>query len=106
VADEKRRDPAQQHVCDDRERRELLESFVREVPEQITSIDDAMQQSTIDEISRLALQLRGEDAASGHAAIGEAAARLESRLQDGSAGLDAARRDLEALVELCNRALS
>lgn len=101
-----RRDPALENVCDAGQRRELLASFARELPALITSIEDAVEQSTIDEIGRLALQLRDGGDGSGHAAIGEAAARLESRLQDGSAGLDAARRDLEELVELCNRALS
>jgi len=86
------------------EERELFEMFVRDVPSLIESLQSDCANASLQELERLARQLSDGGQAYGYAALGEAAARLESRLREGAEGLEFARRDVDELIDLCNRA--
>lgn len=81
---------------------ELIEYFVSEMPKRVDAIDACLRDNRMDELRRLAHQLKGASAGYGFSPIGDAARRLESDL-DGRAALDRIRADVDQLVGLCQR---
>jgi HPt (histidine-containing phosphotransfer) domain-containing protein len=93
----------------DPEMRELVEIFVSELPDRVARLTDTWEQTQLEEVKRLAHQLKGASAGYGFPTIGEAAGRLEDGLRATSGGanqinLKNLQRDLDELIDLCNRA--
>ena len=86
----------------DPEDAELIEYFLEELPEKISAITTAKTEENIEELGRIAHQLKGAAPGFGFPAIGSAAADLEGRIR----GLDDPDRDLQAVSSEIERLLS
>ncbi len=91
--------------ADDPDMRELVELFAQEMPAKIQNFQTALEGSRMDDLRRLAHQLKGSAGGYGFGVVGDAAGRLEHRLvsagADPAAVLDQVRRDVEDLLTLC-----
>lgn len=92
----------------DPEMRELVGIFVSELPDRVSRLSSTWRQSQLDEVKRLAHQLKGASAGYGFPAIGAAAGKLETSLRSlqsqDDASLASLQRELDQLIDLCNRA--
>ncbi len=93
----------------DPEMRELVEIFVSELPDRVARLTSTWEQTELEEVKRLAHQLKGASAGYGFPTIGAAAGKLEDALRSTSGGasqnnLKNLQRDLDELIDLCNRA--
>ncbi len=100
--------PLRSAYVDDPEMVEIVEAFVNEMPARLAALEDAWTQQHLDDLRRMAHQLKGSSGGYGFQPVGSAAADLERTLVDmgrGSAGGTVAslRREFEALTELCRR---
>ena len=96
-------EPIRSAFVDDPEMFELVEMFVDEMPDRVSSLVDAWGESEREMLQRIAHQLKGSCAGYGFAAVGKCAAEFESVLRDASTDLDAIRQEFDALVAMCNR---
>jgi HPt (histidine-containing phosphotransfer) domain-containing protein len=99
-----RREPILSEFAADPGMQDLLTLFVSELPERLTAIRDAWDQSDLESIRRIAHQLKGASGGYGFGAIGTAAARLEASLAAQETDLTLAQNELTALIDLCQRA--
>lgn len=88
---------------------ELVELFVGELPARIRALESAWNERRIQNLSRLAHQLKGSCSGYGFPDIGSAAGSLEERLRqaadaDASASLSRVATEFRTLVDLCMRA--
>lgn len=93
----------------DPEDAELIEYFLSELPERVEAINEAASEDDIDQLSRLAHQLKGAAPGFGFPAIGTAAAVLEGSikdLDDSMKKLETIRGEIESLVSLCQSYIS
>ncbi len=92
----------------DPEMQELVELFVSELPSRVSKLSATWQQAQLDEVKRLAHQLKGASAGYGFPAIGAAAGKLENSLRtlqtQDDASLTSLKRELDQRIDLCNRA--
>ncbi len=84
---------------------ELLEHFLRELPQRVESVSRAWESRELSTLKRLAHQLKGSCAGYGYPTIGNAAASVESGLA-ADAPLERVAADVDELVALCRRAMS
>lgn len=96
-------------LAGDPEMQELVEIFVSELPDRVAQLTDTWQQTQLEELCRIAHQLKGASAGYGFPTIGAAAGKLENALRSSHQGADHAalqkmQRDLDDLIDLCNRA--
>jgi HPt (histidine-containing phosphotransfer) domain-containing protein len=89
--------------ADDPEMRELIELFVSELPERVSSLEAAWRDERVEEARRVAHQIKGASGGYGFPSLGEAAARLESALGSAEDDLSRARAQLDELIDLCHR---
>lgn len=96
-------DVLRSEFADDPDMRELVELFVREMPQRAESLEAAWSGGRADELRRLAHQLRGASAGYGFAALGTQAGRVEDLLRsaDPSSVLGGVREQVDELVRLC-----
>ncbi len=87
---------------DDPEMAELISWFVQEMPERVNAIAESWRDQRIEELQRLAHQLKGACGGYGFQAVSDAAHRLEESLQV-EQDLERAREDVERLVDMCRR---
>lgn len=106
---EQSRQPLRSTLANDPEMLELVAMFVADLSKRREAIEAAMQGRRLDDLRRLAHQLRGASASYGLAPLGEAAGRVEDAIKrvDGQemTDLDRVRGEVDALVDLCDRAL-
>ena len=99
--------PLRSSLSDDPDMRPLVEEFVAEMGERVTSLDRSFRNGQAEDLKRLAHQLKGASAGYGFDRLGQAAGALEESLQRlGALSGDLARvrREFEDLVDLCRRA--
>lgn len=82
---------------------ELVQEFVNELQNRISSMRDAFATSNLAEIARLAHQLKGAGGGYGFDILSSAAAELESASKSAQS-VDDVRKGLEELIVVCNRA--
>lgn len=93
--------------ADDPDMRELVGMFLEEMPARIAVIEAASREGRVDELRRLAHQLKGAAGGYGFGVVGAAAGRLEKALSVAHAGsdvttdLNAVRAQVEGLLDLC-----
>lgn len=95
-------------LASDPDMAELVMMYVDEMPSRIESLGRLWNEHNLDELRRLAHQLKGASGGYGFEPVGEAAARLESELITGSKNqaeshADRIRSAFESLLELCRR---
>lgn len=89
----------------DPEMAELVELFISELPKRIDALNAAWSESRLDDVTRMAHQLKGSCAGYGFPSLGRAAGALEDGLRgaatDGASGVS---EEFRALVDLCSKA--
>lgn len=104
--------PLVSEFADDPDMKELIETFVAELPARVAAMRQAWESGHMDLLRRLAHQLHGAAGGYGFAPIGDVAARIEIcvRQRSGGAGDPATherlRQELDTLAGLCARARS
>lgn len=100
--------PIRSTLASDPEMAELVAMFVSELSQRREAIRSALESQRVDDLRRLAHQLRGASASYGLAPVGEAAAKVEDAIHaftgDARAELERIRGDVDALIEMCDRA--
>lgn len=101
--------PLQSRYAADPEMAELIDLFLKELPEKVEALRAAAAVREATHLRRLAHQLKGAAAMYGFPTLGTAAASLESRLDAADAdeaqgAMDRIGRELDELIELCDRA--
>lgn len=89
-------DPIRSIYEDDPDMLDIVREFADELPERVASIEELLQSGELEELRRLAHQLKGAGGGYGFAKITEMAALLEAALKQGA---DA------ATLERCSAAL-
>jgi HPt (histidine-containing phosphotransfer) domain-containing protein len=82
---------------------ELVQEFVGALQERCAAMATAVQADNLQELTRLAHQLKGASGGYGFEVIGQAAAQLEQACKTAPA-VDSVRGEMESLVALCRRA--
>lgn len=88
----------------DPEDAELIMYFLGELPKRVDSIQQAVSNDNLDELGRIAHQLKGAAPGFGFPQIGSAAAQLEGQIRDfddSQDTIDTIRSQVEGLVMLC-----
>jgi HPt (histidine-containing phosphotransfer) domain-containing protein len=92
----------------DPDMQELVGLFISELPDRVALLHSTWNQTQLDEVKRIAHQLKGASAGYGFPSIGAAAGKLEDALRASDSAnqssLNSLKRDLDNLIELCNRA--
>lgn len=95
---------------DDPDMCELVDAFVRELPDRAKALSSAVREAEFEQVRRLAHQLKGACAGYGFPQIGRVAEGIEAQLNDRQAQTN---QDVERLVksineltELCRRAIA
>ncbi len=96
-------DPIYSAFAEDEEMAELVEMFVEEMPDRISSLQDAWESSARNDLQNIAHQLKGSSAGYGFAAVGRSAADLEDALKDMERELASVKAEFDALLNLCSR---
>ncbi|MBN4052759.1 Hpt domain-containing protein [Roseiflexus sp. AH-315-K22] len=94
--------------ADDKEFSDLIELFVSELPDRVAAIESAFEAQNHEEVFRLTHQLKGSGPGYGFPTIGEAAGVVEEWYRERSepvqAELEDVRKQIDDLVDLCQRA--
>ena len=98
------RDPILSEFAEDPDMKDLLDTFVSELPVKLDAIREAWDHDNLSALRRIAHQLKGAGGGYGFGVIGDAAARLEATLTTGTQDVDRARAQMDELIELCQRA--
>ena len=88
----------------DPEDAELIEYFLGELPDRIDAINTAATSDDVEQLERIAHQLKGAAPSFGFPAIGSAAGVLEGHLReldDASSDIGGLRAEIDSLVSLC-----
>jgi len=97
--------PLLSDYADDPEMLELVEMFVGEMPDRITSIEQAVRESDLSTLTKLAHQLKGAAGGYGFNSITEAAAGVE-QMAKAEKELQEIEGSISELLTLCRRASS
>ncbi len=90
-------------LTDDPDLIELIQAFVGNLPDRLAAIEKTLTEQTLDDLARLAHQLKGAAGGYGFPQITDAAGRLESCVKAG-ADLDQLRARAADRAALCQRA--
>ncbi|HAI10413.1 MAG TPA: hypothetical protein DCM28_01830 [Phycisphaerales bacterium] len=82
---------------------ELVEDYVMNLPQRVDAMNNAIASEQLEELRTIAHQVKGSAGGYGFMSITEQAAQLEMLLKN-EAELDSIRKEVDALVDLCNRA--
>jgi HPt (histidine-containing phosphotransfer) domain-containing protein len=83
---------------------ELIQLFVEEIPERMKTIQDFWQRRELDELKRIAHQIKGASGGYGFPTLGAAAGVLEQQLTSSrTPDLASIARQVDELVNLCAR---
>ena len=96
-------DPSSFHLDPNNEEdAELIGFFISELPERIEALRQASNARDVEDIQRIAHQLKGAAPSYGFPAIGSAASELEHAALEASVGsVDQLNNELTALINLC-----
>ena len=97
--------PIQSDFNGDPEMRELIDLFVSQMPAKADKLSDLFHGQQIDDLKRLAHQLKGAAGGYGFGIISEAAAQLEQSIK-AEEELDQVRTQVDQLIDLCQRTRS
>ena len=99
--------PIQSVYADDPDMAELVRLFLSELPDRIASFERAWRERRVEDLARLAHQLKGAGSGYGYPGITQAAAELERELRELNAPLGVAdvRDELDTLLNVCRRAM-
>ena len=100
--------PIRSEFSSDPEMREIVELFVGEMPRRIATLSSHWEAQQLEDLRRLAHQIKGASAGYGFPSIGSAAGRVEQTLVTlGNGGLgsslDQLRKQVHDLISLCQR---
>jgi len=90
-------------LADDADFLEVLRAFVDELPDRVAAIESALADQQVEQVARLAHQLKGAGGGYGYPEISEAARNLEQHAAV-DADVEQARQDLDDLGQLCRAA--
>lgn len=105
--DPRQQTPATRSIfADDPEMVDIIEMFVREMPERIAEFRACWEKRELDRLTRLAHQLKGAGGGYGYPALGDAAGKLERTLKElveegTSVALPRLQAEFNALLDLC-----
>ncbi len=97
------REPLFSSKAGDKSMRELIDSFVAELPDKLREIEHAFAQSDNTQLEYIARRLKGEAGSYGFEPITEAAAALETGIR-GSVSADQIQQRVSALIDWCRLA--
>lgn len=99
--------PLRSRFAGDPEMVELIELFVEELPARVETIRSALNRGEFEQLCRITHQLKGASAGYGFDPIGRAAGVVEAQLKSSGpqAGLEQVRGEVDALIDLCKRAV-
>lgn len=100
--------PLRSDLAGDPEMLDLIELYVNEMPERMANLQRLWREQELEELRRIAHQLKGASAGYGFAPVGEAAGKLERSLLDlgansGESTNQTLRRAFEDLIHVCQR---
>jgi len=100
--------PIRSEFSNDPDMREIVEMYVQEMPARVDRLQELWAGQQMDELKRLAHQLKGASGGYGFTPVGSAAGKVESSLNalsEGSAAasLDQLRAQFEDLLSMCRR---
>ncbi|MBN8645413.1 MAG: Hpt domain-containing protein [Planctomycetes bacterium] len=95
--------PLKSTFASDPDMAELVSEFAAEMPEKARELSALWDSQKLDELSRLAHQLKGASAGYGFEVLGLSAGRLEAGLKCAERDLESIRASLDELVALCGR---
>ncbi|MCU0688518.1 MAG: Hpt domain-containing protein [Phycisphaerales bacterium] len=100
--------PLRSEFANDPDMRDIVEMYVTEMPERISQLTNLWTSQQLDELRRVAHQLKGASGGYGFPTVGKAAGKVENSLlalSDGSANASLAqlRAQVEDLINTCQR---
>jgi HPt (histidine-containing phosphotransfer) domain-containing protein len=100
--------PLRSEFANDPDMRDIVEMYVTEMPERIAQLTNLWTSQQLDELRRVAHQLKGASGGYGFPTVGKAAGKVENSLMalsDGSANASLAqlRLQVEDLINTCQR---
>ena len=100
--------PIVSEYATDPDMQEIIALFVQEMPDRVEQLQSSWTQNQLDQVKRMAHQLKGAGGGYGYPTLGAAAGELESSLNSlaassQTASLDEIRAQLDSLIDLCNR---
>jgi HPt (histidine-containing phosphotransfer) domain-containing protein len=100
--------PIRSEFSNDPDMREIVEMYVQEMPARVSKLQELWAAQQMDELKRLAHQLKGASGGYGFTPVGSAAGKVEHSLMalsEGSANasLDQLRKQFEDLLSMCRR---
>lgn len=103
MSDEREKEVLLSEFAEDPDLQELVELFVSELPERVARLHTGLESNALEQVQRIAHQLKGASGGYGFPLIGDCAARVEAAVQTGAA-IEQIRRCVNDLSELCRRA--
>lgn len=100
--------PVRSTLANDPEMTELVQMFVSELPDRADAVQAAWSGQKLDDLRRLAHQLRGSSASYGFSVIGDTAGRIEDQLKGMAPvpdSMETVKQTVDELVSLCQRAM-
>ncbi|MFG0256281.1 MAG: Hpt domain-containing protein [Phycisphaerales bacterium JB043] len=94
--------PIRSEFADDADMIELIEYYVSELPEKVKSLTECLETNKLDELRRLAHQMKGASGGYGFTPVGEVAAQLEQAI-DGEDDIQRIQNNVEELIAMCRR---
>ena len=77
-------DPLVSELADDPDMIELIQAFVGDLPGRLAAVEKTLAEQTLEDLARLAHQLKGAAGGYGFPQISDAASRLESSVKAGA----------------------
>ena len=96
-------DPLVSEFVDDDDMADLIDFFVSDMSERISSLQDAWQAARIEDVRTIAHQLKGAGAGYGFQPVTSAAATLEDAIAAGAVDVDELQSSFDELILMCRR---
>jgi len=103
MGDDRKTDIMRSEFAEDPDLKELVELFVSELPERVARLRTGLEGNALEQVQRIAHQLKGASGGYGFPMIGDCAGRVEAAVQTGAA-IEQIRHCVDDLIELCRRA--
>lgn len=100
--------PIRSEFANDPDMLEIVEMYVNEMPERISQVQQFWSSQQLDELKRLAHQLKGASGGYGFPTVGKAAGNVENTLMNLANGSNQSsllqlRDQVEELIHMCQR---
>ncbi len=103
MGNDRTKDTLRSEFAEDPDLQELVELFVSELPERVALLRTGLEDNALEQVQRIAHQLKGASGGYGFPMIGDCAGRVEAAVKAGAA-IEQIRRCVNDLTELCRRA--